>query len=260
MTTRVHLAIACCLVAWISAEPGAPQTDEFMTYGLRQEITLHQPVVLDVTVRNVFDEPLIVELGIGDVANFDFELLPPGGRPVVRRPTTTAPAGERSSFESTGHVEIAPRGSVTRWILLSQFFDFDAVGNYSLAIRFVGSITSSGASQKNRPARTATLAVQVLPRNQVALERSCAVLLAASQDGDISTRLRAVSALAHTNDPVAVPYLMRAAESDVAPSVEIDGLVRIGGAEARSALETLARSTNAWTASYARAALARIKA
>ncbi|MEZ5317603.1 MAG: hypothetical protein R2752_09410 [Vicinamibacterales bacterium] len=61
-----------------------------------------------------------------------------------------------------------------------------------------------------------------------------------------------------------MPYLLEAAEvavgpPEVAATVEIEALVRIGGEEARRALELLARSSNPWTVRMAQEALKRIK-
>ena len=63
----------------------------------------------------------------------------------------------------------------------------------------------------------------------------------------------------YVQDPVAIPYLLRAARIEPVASGEVEALVRIGGMEARKALEELARSPREWTAQLAQGALKRIK-
>ncbi|MEZ5320446.1 MAG: HEAT repeat domain-containing protein [Vicinamibacterales bacterium] len=259
------LAWLLTLVAGTARVGVNAQTNEVISYILPAEVTQHQPVLLDLALRNQLDRPLTIELGAGEVARFEFRLQPPSGSLVVSRPTTTRRPGYSEWFESAGHHELAPGRSDSVWILLSQFLDFDSVGTYELTIRFNGEVTPIAAlAPAMQLTRTTVRQIRVLPRDEDALRRYCASLVAESRSPMVTTSGRALTALAHVQDPVAVPYLLEAAEvavgpPEVAATVEIEALVRIGGEEARRALELLARSSNPWTVRMAQEALKRIK-
>jgi hypothetical protein len=60
-------------------------------------------------------------------------------------------------------------------------------------------------------------------------------------------------------DPVAIPYLVDVIDARKSIGIAVNGLARIGGTDARRALEKLATSAHAETASLARDALERVK-
>ena len=125
-------------------------------------------------------------------------------------------------------------------------------------MRFSGPVRTASGGYLN-VAREIRQPVRVLARNEEALTRTCATLAREADAPDASRRDRAVAALASIGDVVAIPYLLEAALVDPFASREIDALARLGGPDARRALESLAKSTNELTASYAQGALHRIK-
>lgn len=106
--------------------------------------------------------------------------------------------------------------------------------------------------------RAGTTGKNVLTRNEERLRNTCRGLLRLARDPIVDRRLKALTALASVRDVVAVPYLKEAAETDYAPKIEIDGLVRIGGPEARLALEELRKNPDSLTSRMAESGLVRL--
>jgi hypothetical protein len=154
------------------------------------------------------------------------------------------------------HVE--PGRAESCWVVLNQFLDLSAVGAYQLQIRFNGAVQTNGGAAV-AVTRAVSREIRVLPRSEETLRGVCANLLTSSRDPIVDRSSRAIRALAYLDDPVAIPFLQEAAELDAFATVEIEGLVRIGGPDAREALEALLRSSNQRTADMARGALNRFK-
>ena len=105
-----------------------------------------------------------------------------------------------------------------------------------------------------------TQGITVLPRDPEALRRTCETLLrqVLVDPRDYGIAIDAVRRLAVIRDPVAVPFLLEAAHSDVG-GYAIDGLGRIAGPEATDALRQLTTDSNPYKARQAQELLARRK-
>jgi hypothetical protein len=236
----------------------AVQVRETMSYLLPAQLTVREPVILDVTVRNDLTETIAVDFGTGGVSEFNFGIQKPDGSRTPIHLTTTRPPGELSWFEPVGPISIQSGTSVSRSIVLSEVADFSQIGSYEVTIRFGGSVRtlSNGSVNVLREVRHT---LHVLPRNEDALRHACDELAREAKDPDAVHRGRAVAALASIGDAIVIPYLLEVARSDPFASREVDALVRLGGPDARRALEELSKSSNGWTASAAQSGLKRIK-
>ena len=210
-------------------------------------VTLREPVIIDVTLRNEADEPLEIDLGLSDVTNYEFQLQAPDG--TIRR---LRPEG-RDGIQALGGWTVPARRMQAHWIVLSEWFAITQHGNYALGIRFVGSATRRGRAAEI--SRSSLLEFEVLPSNDEALRQTCRRLAEGVRDPVVDRSQRSVRALSTIIDPIAAPFLADAAEFDPSPSVEMRTLVRIGGPEAVAALERLTRNPDPVKARMAKGSL-----
>jgi hypothetical protein len=232
----------------IALASGAAQVADRLEFTLPSSITQGEPVMLDVLVKNETAVPWIVDFGFSYVENFRFSVTSAGAPAREVRPLG------RDGFQPTGRVEIPAHQSGSAFIAMNEWIDLRRPGNYTVAIRFLGSITVNGrALVLDRTPVVREL--KILPRDEAVLRRRCEEFLAVIKSG--SDRERVVLALSFTTDPIAVPFLLESAEHRGLAIEEVAGLERIGGDAARSALEKLAKGPNSWTAAAAAAALRR---
>ena len=247
---RISAGMLC---VWLAAVPlsGGLQRPPIQ-YDLRVGSSVGEPVLLEVTIANEGSGVLLVDLGLSNRTRFVFEVKSPDGRVSRTRPM---PA---DGFQPGGRFRLAAGESESVTIPLSELMNFNQEGSYVVSLTYDGAVTGQDATiQVQRQARWEfTLG----SRDVAALRRRCEELL-----DIILSPLRskehtnAVAALVSIRDEAAVPYLLRSAEARVLATDEVAALERIGGPEARSALEKLARSANRWTAASAKGALSRIK-
>ena len=76
------------MVASVASGAIAPQAAQPISYHLPAQITLHEPVILDLTVRNGLNEAMTIDFGVGGVSEFALDLLKPDGARVSARPTS----------------------------------------------------------------------------------------------------------------------------------------------------------------------------
>lgn len=222
------------------------------------EVTLREPVVLTLRVQNPSDRPIRADLGFDRVGALQFEVTGPTGRRQAARPQLRdGPSRWPEQIEVGAHSQYGDRMVLDEWI------EFDVVGTYSLRVRFLGSVETDERVQID-VRRDHAFRVVVSPRDTDRLEELCRSLerrlaqpLGHPDHGQAAQELVAV------RDPVAIPYLERAAAREIGlprnrPSLT-EALATIGTPEARQALERLSGHPTAWVAASAKAALARIK-
>jgi hypothetical protein len=156
-------------------------------------------------------------------------------------------------------LDIDPHTTGSRTVVLNQWIDFSKTGTYEVTTTFSGPVRTS-AGTALAVDRVFRQRITILPRDQVSLRDTCDRLLKVyeSQSEGFAS-YDALQGLTHTIDPVAVPYLLRAAEGRRFADQSISALAKIGGPEARSALETLSRHSDGMVALLARQALRTIK-
>lgn len=219
------------------------------TVEVAQRFSLAEPVVIKLRVANESPQPLEVDFGGANAERFEFELTRPGGSIDTIRPLG------RSGVDDTGVRRLKPGGRDESWIVLDEWTQISASGPYRLVTRFSGTVSTLGRAVAVPRVFRHTL--DVTPRNQGALAEKAGRLGHLTES--LETETKAILALSYLRDPVAVPYLQRMAQSSPWPSTAINGLVRIGGPEARAALGALSQHSDPTTASMAKAGLLMIK-
>lgn len=241
------------LVALMLASTLGPQAQSrAVQYELRTGTSVGEPVILEVIVQNDGSARAVVDVDFGasNVEFLTFEITnPKGGRTKVRPPLGTG-------FQVWGRYQLSAGQRQVVTLALNEFADFSAPGNYQVAVTFTGPALSGGTALGI--ARNASWTFTLGSRDAAAIQRRCDELLARIQKRDDDTR-DALIALTAIRDPAAVPYLLKSAEARGLATEEIKALERIGGGDAKAALQVLAKSPNRFTAVEAKAALARVK-
>lgn len=216
-------------------------------------VTLREPVILTLSVLNESARPIQANLGFDRIGALMFEATGPGGRRQTGRPQLRD-GGSRSE-----HVDVAPRSQYSQRVVLDEWIEFDVVGAYMLQVRFSGSIDAT-AGVPTDVRRDHVFNIVVLPRDPGRLEELCRSLESRlAQPQGLADHRQAAQQLAAVRDPVAIPYLERAAAREVLLPTLYETLAAIGTPGARQALGRLSRHPTAWVAANAKAALGRIK-
>jgi hypothetical protein len=220
------------------------------------EISLGEPLIIDLTFSNGGAGPVTVDLGANRITAFSLTLDAPDGSSVTVRPP------EPDGFVAIGVTEIAPGQTITTWLVADEWLSISRAGRYRLQVRFVGTAVTSGGHSVAME-RATELRFLVVPQDVARLrstsERLAGLALRAPGVTIIDAQGRAVTALANVRNVVAIPSLVTVAAANRSPSIAIDGLLRIGGPEARAALVELSRNANRDVSDLARSALARVK-
>jgi hypothetical protein len=228
-----------------------------LSYRVAPEFSEHQPVVVEIILDNPRDLPLAASLGRDQLGSFHFTLRPPDGTSIRVEPGAPRGAG---GLTRRGDLTVAARTRHVDRVLLNEWLTFDQVGDFTLHIAFDGSLRDR---DRDVPVdREVDLTIRVVPRNEALLVDTAAHLLNvikvnASADASIA----AANELSYLTDPIAVHYLVRLIEVNRGFEYEaIEGLERIGGDEARRALEGLLASRRYYVPDWARGALDRLNA
>jgi hypothetical protein len=195
------------------------------------EVTLHEPVIFELTVENGLDEPVKIDLGHNFKSGVTVTVTRRGGAPV------TAPPPSEEGFGAVGRVEIAPAGKYTRRLVLNEWYDFEQVGSYYVQLGLAApALTADG--RKVEVATSNTVAFQVKARDPEVLRERCEDLAAQIMSArSYSEAADATLTLNYIADPVAVPYLEKALSSgQMVEPIAVAGLERNGSREAVEAL------------------------
>jgi hypothetical protein len=220
-----------------------------LSYELPEQVSLREPILAELLVRNTSAEPVEVDFGWGGVGNFECE--------VTRSGTTGLFRPERPpGLTMLGHVTVSPSATRPSMILLSSWCDFASEGAYQVLLRFRGTVRAATGSAVEviRESRHALL---VGPRNTSRLRARLQDLLATATSPIGGNWAVAGAAIASTRDPEAVPFLVRLAAEPRLAITAVYGLASVEGPQARNALENLSRTGTPEVANLARAALAR---
>jgi hypothetical protein len=229
-----------------------------VSYSLAEDHpTLHEPIILNLTIENSTSERLVVDLGANRKEVFLFTIKKPDGSR-IELPLKT-PEGSAM----IGRVPLRPGQTYTQKLLLNEWFDFPTPGQYEISVRFVKpQLTPRGVDIYDiyaAPEFRTTLYVQ--PRDAARLKKICAelqtqILKAAT----VADATEPAEALTYINDPIAIPYFEELLNSRrLLERYAIAGLERVGTDEAVRVLKTASRSRNTDTARLAQQALNRMK-
>jgi hypothetical protein len=243
-----------------------PQNRVTLTLRAPAEVSLHEPVIVEIVLANESQEPVTADFGGRHVGRFEFRLIDPkGGKQVYRPSVSNEPLtsfisqpftlGPQVPTDRNSNREILPSVERQR-VVLNQGLKFAETGRYSLTVAFDGTVRP-GADVKNEVGRLWSREVLVSDRDEARLKAALGnladqALRCCGVDSSVAT-----SALSAVDDPIVIPYLERvaAAGHDGRP---FDGLRRFGRA-AVEALDRLSHSPIPSVAANARNLLATIK-
>lgn len=197
------------------------------------------PVLVRLTLRNVGDEGMAVDLGPHREAAFRFEALTPGG--------DTEPGNwkMRGGPSAPGRVYLEPGDVYGQDLILARWLDLDRPGGYEItagikAEVFQGVDTNSPFYEDGwkvgvfEDERRMTLEVEEEPEQAA---EACAALAEKALDRSGEVALPALEALTFVSSPACIPVLKKVAlEAHQAPHQAVEGIARIGGSAALDAL------------------------
>lgn len=203
-----------------------------------ERISLGEPVVLNLSVRNESSSTAVLDLGQDFTQGLRVTVIKPDGT------TVPTPVKEASNgFHALGTVQINPGETYTREFVIDEWYQFDSIGKYEVqaSLRFPIAVANLSFIPTSGTAST----ILIEPRDEAALRRRC---------DDLATRISmprfvdddgyAARALSAVRDPVAVPYLIRALYSDFpyGRSIAVRALTKFSTPEAIDGLIPIARA------------------
>jgi hypothetical protein len=214
-------------------------------------VSLGEPVVMTVLLRNESDAPVDIDLGQSPEDRFRYELRAPDGTTRMIQPT------ERLRLAPSGRGAVPPSLWVKHEVILDEHLDFGREGRYTLVVRFDGKVAPRSTAVVASVPRERTFNITVLPRDPERLRQFCALNLAETLAGPPRTT-EAARRLIYVRDPVAIPFIRDMITTGGAYHAEEvwEAFLRIGSPEARQALEDIAGSSSPY-ASLAKRYLAR---
>lgn len=216
-------------------------------------LTLHEPVLLILTIENSNSDPVHVDLGRDRKEGLLVNIKPSSGRKVALTWL------RRSGFHRGGTFDVGPGEKYSQSYVLNEGYDFNAVGSYEIEVRLAKPLSVNG--QDIQSGEVFRRVIEIGERNESALQKRCEEIFSKADDPSSYERAAgAARALSYVEDPVAVPYLQRLLSPNrlVAP-IAISGLERIGTPEAVRALASALHVTENNTSVLAKAALLHIE-
>jgi hypothetical protein len=216
-------------------------------------LTLHEPVLLILEIRNDSRESMHIDLGKDRKENFLFAITPPGGGRIQ------LPQLRRSGFGRGGNVEIAGGDEYSQSIVLNEWYDFNEIGSYDIEMRFAKLVFTGDEVVGAR--EHFELRFDIGVRSEEVLMKRCEALVAGIESSNSYERWsEGALALSYIKDPIAIPYLKKilGANKLVEPTA-ILGLERIGTPEAARALSSGLEITTNHASTLAKAALLRME-
>lgn len=226
--------LAAFAVGSMIADTAHSQSAEIETsYSLQPtKLSLHEPVRVIFELKNHSAQAIRVDLGRHRTDNFVQVLTRPDGRREQLPGTLPAEGAFR-----IGKVEVEPGGGLRQVLLLNERTSLSEPGRYALHVELRSPVaTPEGAKLVDGP--SGDFRFEIGPRNEARLIAVCERLLdeivSTQNVGDIAD---AALALAHVQDPVAIPYIEKALRSGQSAGQSLAaGLVQMGDARAAQAL------------------------
>ena len=239
---RLFLATGMLFSMFSSATQGSTPVQFVLESG---NITLGEPVVARMTINNDSSEDLTVDLGDDRVGNIMATVVAPDGT------LRNRPQASLEGIKFAGTVKVAPRATYVTSIVLSDWFTFNQIGTYRVAL----GIRLGEAQSKSLVSESFEIVVS--PRDEVVLRSRCAALVKQGLDESNSAEksITAARELADIQDPVAVPFLVEMLEHSRYSQMAILSLARLNSMESADALIKAAKSQNKEISSLAHSAL-----
>lgn len=198
---------------------------------LNPRTTLHEPVYLRLTVRNLNNKVATLDLGGNFEAGLQINVIDPKGEVV---PT---PVKQEEGFQAGGEIQIAPGMVYTRNYVVNEWYEFDSPGRYVIGVRLLRPILVG--EQRFDPPLESNQEVLIGPKDEAALRKTCESLFATlSVTNDAGVMIDGFKAFRTIHDPIAVPYLIRLS---TIPFPSDNAIAALGRFTTPDAIETLLR-------------------
>lgn len=255
-TLLMALIIVVLMMTHLDGEGGQSSGKKIISYSLlSSKITLHEPVLIEFTLNNVFAESIKVDLGADRKEAFRFTVTQPDG---VSR-NLLLPIKEGIAL--VGSVTLQSGQSYRQRLLINERTDFPLPGKYSVAVQLVNPVqTKKGLTIAKDPGFRATLEVAL--KDSEKLRSVCEAFFSQmATSKSYEQAAEAILAISYIRDPVAVPYLEKSlASGKLVEPIAIKGLEQIGNMAAVQALISALNMRNRDIATLAQAALSRLEA
>jgi hypothetical protein len=204
------------------------------------EISLHEPVILRLSVTNNSSDVANLDLGADFAQGLLVTIITPDGR------TIATPPFEPNGITRMGKARIQPGADYVHEFIMDRWYDFESVGTYEIRVKLRYPLLIGNRSVP--PPGEASKAILIKARDESALYRRCAALADRASDPRAGEKgPDAAEILSYVRDPVAVPFLVRLADSPslflLVQSKALVGLARSSSPEAIDALISVANGT-----------------
>ena len=265
MLTRRRLIASATVIAVAGfGQHGGAQTARTVRLTYRPPVapTLREPVVVELSLHNHLDEPVILSLGKNNIGNLQLALRKPDGESITSDPRQ--PKSAEEGYTNTPIV-LQPQEQRTEHVLLDEWFgSLDAVGQYHLTVTFIG--TARTVSGKDIDVvRVGSVSLQVSPFDPVVLRSTCERLARIARSTMDAREARfAAKVLTYVRDRIAVEYLESLIERGKALEIyavevsAVNALEAMGTDEAHNALARARYNSREVTAEKVNEALLRM--
>jgi hypothetical protein len=221
---RCALLLICLWVLGFTVSIATAQDALSLSFSMPESsVTLHEPVLVEVTIENPLNENIHFDLGPERKANFRFIITDPA------RSTVTPSGPEEGGFRSSGDISLEPRAKYTQSLLVNEWYQFPKAGNYEIQLKVVDLAikTVSGTVLSNQ-ALSSSVRLQIDPPDPARLSYICQRLAeSARTSSGLAKRSEDAAALSYVVDPVAIPYLATLAKTAQVEKSGMLGLARI---------------------------------
>lgn len=224
--------LMCAATSFLMAMSAAASGIELHLTLDRQAVTLHEPVVANLSIRNSSAGHMRLNLGTNGNQYVGVWIKHPSGE---QSSVGGLPAPE--GFAAVVNVPLGPGDTHTQQLILDAWHSFDAAGEYEL----MANLEAAAVADTDAPQSLVSEKVQltVTPRNAKQLSDRAKILLADVLGApNLAQAAEKATVLSYFVDPIAVPALTQLlAQNDLIRAIAIDGLIRIGSEESVAALE-----------------------
>lgn len=230
----VAALVSASLSVLANQSPTRSQSErkQLLSFSLEaSSVSLHEPVFVDLSIRNHFTENIRLDLGFNREGNLDFIILEPDGTEVRAR---RAGGG---GFGRSAEVVVGPEEVYRQRVLLNQWYQPAHPGTCRVRLALDSPILKESGAALNVNL-SQEMVLQVTPRDPSRLREVCQHLAETAMSPSAEPALDAARALSYVQDLVAAPYLAQLTERGlftvVMKPIALRGLARIASAEGLS--------------------------
>lgn len=229
--SRIRIAGRLFLLSWAVglAVTAVPAQDSVpFSFSLRNSrVTLHEPVIVELTVENKLSDTIKFQLGFNRKANFRLNVLEPGHARVL------PPGLKEGGFGRLGDISVGPSETFKQNVLLNEWYEFPQVGTYQIQLKLVDlALNADDGTLLFNEVSSTVMHLEVQPRDPKRLAAVCKSLAESTGIGGVyAKQIDDAMALSYVVDPVAIPYLIELTRNPLFYGLGVRGLARIASTE-----------------------------